>query len=58
MLNNAKAWLLARWAERTSWDGAALVAVGLVVLFLGPFAKWAAWAAVVWGAWTMWTKED
>ena len=57
ILNIAKEWVLSRWEERTSWDGAALVAVGLVVLFLGPFAKWAAWAAVVWGAWTMWTKE-
>ena len=45
-------WIKNRLAERTSWDGAALVAVGLVVLFLGPFAKWAAYAAIVWGAWT------
>ena len=51
-------WIKSRLAERTSWDGAALIAVGLVVLFLGPFAHYAAWAAVVWGAWTMWTKEN
>jgi hypothetical protein len=51
-------WIKDRLSERTSWDGAALVAVGLVVLFLGPFAQWAAYAAIVWGAWTMWTKED
>lgn len=51
-------WVKARTVERTSWDGAALVAVGLVVLFLGPFAKWAAYAAIVWGAWTILTKED
>ena len=58
MLNTAKAWLMARWAERTSWDGGALIAVVLVVLFLGPFAKWAAYAAIAYGAWTMWKKED
>ncbi len=51
-------WVKARTVERTSWDGGALVAVGLVVLFLGPFAKWAAYAAIVWGAWTILTKES
>jgi hypothetical protein len=51
-------WIKDRFMERTSWDGAALVAVGLVILFLGPFAKWAAYAAIIWGAWTMWKKED
>ena len=50
-------WINDRVKERTSWDGAALVAVGLVVLFLGPWATYAAYAAIVWGAWTMWTKE-
>ena len=51
-------WIKDRFMERTSWDGAALIAVGLVILFLGPFAKWAAYAAIIWGAWTMWKKED
>ena len=51
-------WVNARVKERTSWDGAALVATGLVVLFLGPWATYAAYAAIVWGAWTMWSKED
>ena len=44
-------WITSRLAERTSWDGAALDAVG-------PWATYAAYAAVVWGAWTMWTKEE
>ena len=51
-------WIKNRVMERTSWDGGALIAVGLMVLFLGPFAKWAAYAAILWGIWTIWKKED
>ena len=51
-------WIKNRVMERTSWDGGALIAVGLIVLFLGPFAKWAAYAAILWGIWTLWKKED
>ena len=47
-----------RVKERTTWDGGALIAVGLVVLFLGPFAKWIAIAAIAWGAYTLWKSED
>jgi hypothetical protein len=51
-------WIKSRVLERTSWDGGALIAVGLVVLFLGPFAKYAALAAIVWGVLTMLKSED
>jgi len=51
-------WIKNRVMERTSWDGGALIAVGLIVLFLGPFAKWAAYAAILWGIWAIWKKED
>ena len=50
-------WINNRVAERTSWDGAALVAVGVVILFAGPFAKIAAYAAITYGAWTIWKSE-
>ena len=50
-------WLSNRVKESTSWDGAALIAVGGVVLFLGPFATYAAYAAIAWGVWTVWFKE-
>ena len=50
-------WVKNRLKERTSYDGAALIAVGLVVLFIGPFASYAAWAAIAWGAWTMFNKQ-
>ena len=51
-------WIKSRVLERTSWDGGGLIAVGLVVLFLGPFAKYAALAAIVWGVLTMLKSED
>lgn len=51
-------WVKDRFMERTSWDGGALIAVGLVVLFLGPFAKYAAMAAIAWGVLTMLKSED
>ena len=57
MLNIAKDWLLARWSERTSWDGAALIAVGVIVLIAGPLAKIAAYGAIAYGAWTIWKSE-
>jgi hypothetical protein len=53
-----KNWITSRLEERTSWDGAALVAVGVVVLIAGPFAKIAAYAAIAYGIWTIYKKED
>ena len=50
-------WINKRVAERTSWDGAALIAVGVVILIAGPFAKIAAYAAIAYGAWTIWKSE-
>lgn len=53
-----KNWIKDRLDERTSWDGAALVAVGVIVLIAGPFAKLAAFnAAIAYGAWTIWKSE-
>jgi|TARA_B110000908_G_scaffold170346_1_gene229669 hypothetical protein len=51
-------WLTKKINERTSWDGGAMIAVGLVVLFLGAWAHYAAWAAVAWGAITLLKSED
>ena len=51
-------WFTSRSKERTSWDGAVLIACGLVILLAGPLAKIAAWGAIVYGAWTLWKKED
>jgi len=57
MIDSIISWVKARLAERTSWDGIVLVAVGLVVLLLGPYAKIAAIAAIIWGAFTILKKE-
>ena len=53
-----KKWINSRMKERTSWDGAALIILGLMVLFLAPLAKIAAGLAIAYGAWTIWKKED
>ena len=52
-----KKFITSRLEERTSWDGAMLIAVGLVILIAGPFAKLAAYAAIAYGAWTIWKKD-
>ena len=52
-----KNWIKDRIEERTSWNGAALIAVGVVVLIAGPFAKLAAYAAIAYGIWTIWKAE-
>ena len=53
-----KNWIKARIEERTSIDGAALIALGVIVLIAGPFAKIAAYAAIAYGAWTIYKRED
>ena len=50
-------WIKSRLDERTSWDGAMLIAIGVIVLIAGPFAKIAAYAAIGYGAWTLWKRE-
>ena len=52
-----KSWINSRMKERTSWDGAMLIALGIMVLFLSPLAKIAAGVAIVYGAWTIWKSE-
>ena len=57
-------WFVERFKERTSWDGAVLVAAGgigvlfLVLSSLSPYVAYAAaGVAIAWGVWTMWKKE-
>ena len=57
MVDGIKNWVSKRFNETTSWDGALLIAVGVIVLIAGPFAKLAAYAAIGYGAWTIWKSE-
>jgi len=50
-------WIQDRLAERTSWDGALLVAVGVIVLIFSPLTKIAAYAAILYGIWTLVKSE-
>jgi hypothetical protein len=52
-----KKWIMNRISERTTWDGAALVALGVIVLIAKPIAGLVAYAAIAYGAWTIWKKE-
>jgi len=56
-MNNLLQWVKSRVSERTSLDGAVLVAAGGSVLLLGPLADLAAWVMVAYGAWTIWKAE-
>ena len=57
MISTIKSWANKRFKERTSWDGAFLIAVGVIVLIAGPLAKIAAYGAITYGAWTIWKSE-
>jgi hypothetical protein len=50
-------WINNRVKERTTWDGAALVVLGGLVLFMAPLAKIGAGIAIAYGVWTMWKSE-
>jgi hypothetical protein len=42
-------WLTGRIKEMSSWSGASLIALGMLIILGGPFVNIAAWAAVIWG---------
>tara|TARA_B100000424_G_C22548634_1_gene311818 strand:- start:190 stop:372 length:183 start_codon:yes stop_codon:yes gene_type:complete len=53
MMNVVKDWVLARWAERTTWDGGVIIAVSLSYLLLGGLVDWLAWIALAYGVFTL-----
>jgi hypothetical protein len=57
MLDKFKGWVAKRFTERTSWDGAMLIAFGIIVLIAKPLAGLLAYAAIAYGAWTIWKSE-
>ena len=57
-LTLAKAWVMARNGERTSWDGGVIIGVSLLALMASPLIKWAAWGGLLYGAWTLYKEES
>ena len=57
MMKKGIAWLKARVSERTSWDGAVIIAGCLVVILTGGLAKALARIGLVYGAWTCYMEE-
>tara|TARA_R100001460_G_scaffold5403_3_gene14967 strand:+ start:83 stop:358 length:276 start_codon:yes stop_codon:yes gene_type:complete len=55
--NNLMNWLKERVKEISTWSGASLVGLGLLVVLGGPLVKWAAYAAIAWGVWSMVKKQ-
>ena len=47
----------ARLAERTSWDGATIIAISVMVIVAAPIIKFLAWPALIYGAWTLYKGE-
>jgi len=56
-LLKVKEWILARLAERTSWDGVSIIALSVAILVASPLVKWIAWAGLVYGIYTL-VKEQ
>ena len=57
-LTLAKAWVMARIGERTSWDGGVIIGVSLLALMASPLIKWATWGGLLYGAWTLYKEES
>ena len=52
-----KKWLDNRLKERTTLDGAILVAAGVCFLIFKPIAAAVAYGAIAYGAWTIYKSE-
>ena len=57
MINQVQKWINARIKERTTLDGALLIAAGISFLIFKPIASIGAYAAIVYGGWTIWKSE-
>lgn len=52
-----KDWIMARVAERTSWDGATIIGGAVLILMGAPIIEMLAWPALAWGIYTL-VKEQ
>ena len=55
--DNSKEWVMDRKEERTSLDGIALIAMGVIALFFTPLVKFAAYGPILYGAYTLFKSE-
>ena len=55
--DNSKEWVMDRKDERTSLDGIALIAMGVIALFFTPRVKFAAYGTIIYGAYTLLKSE-
>ena len=53
----SKEWVMDRKEERTSLDGIALIAMGVIALFFTQFVMFAAYGAIIYGVYTL-IKSD
>ena len=57
-VNMIKDWVMARFSERTSWDGMTIIAGSILILCGVPIIKLLAWPALAYGIWTLVKSED
>ncbi len=57
MFNKCKDWVMARVAERTSWDGITIIVGSILILVGMPIIKMLAWPALIYGVWTVLKEE-
>ena len=50
-------WIKARVAERTSWDGATIIAMSVMVIIATPIVELLAWPALIYCIWTLYNGE-
>ena len=50
-------WVKSRIAERTSWDGAMIIGMSVLVLVAAPIIKLLAWPALAYGIFTLLKEE-
>ncbi len=48
-----KDWVMARVAERTSWDGATIIGGSVLILMGAPIIEMLAWPALAWCVYTL-----
>jgi len=52
-----KKWIEQRLSERSSLDGAVMIALGAAIIVFSPYAKIIAYGAIAYGAYTIWRKN-